>query len=286
MTAMNHDPDIFRTPRPGPATSMWTTWPPLRILALVVMLMAGNFSLQMIFFSLGGGLFLPVLIGAVGGVAVPLYYVATGANLPLRDDYSLHRPPPVMLAAAALVAVAALSPTSLLAQFSLRLHPADPQWMRFMAEAMPTGPAGIALAFVAVVVAAPLAEELVFRGLLHRLASHLWGPWPAAILSALIFGLLHGEPWYLFGLIGIGLVLALVYEATGSVLACWVTHAVHNAVSLGMMLWGEGAAGDPPPLTAVDWLIAAGSTLLLALLLAFLWQGRYPRPRHRDAGQG
>ena len=58
------------------------------------------------------------------------------------------------------------------------------------------------LAFGAVVVVGPLAEEIIFRGLIHRVFSRTWGPWPAIIASALVFGLVHGEPWYLLGLVG------------------------------------------------------------------------------------
>ena len=260
-----------------PPASMWTTWPALRILALAVMLMAGNFLLQIIFYGMGGGLFLPVLVGSVGGVVVPLRLLASRTGLPLRDDFGLHVPAIPVVLAAALMAVAALSPTSLLAQFSVRLHPPDAEWLNFMADNMPQGPVELALAFLAVVVAAPLAEELVFRGLVHRLASHLWGPWPAAVVSALVFGVVHGEPWYLFGLVGIGFVLAVVYEATGSLVACWITHAVHNAISLSMMIWGDDGGAEVPALSLVDGLIAGGSLVLLVLLSAYLWQNRPDR---------
>jgi len=154
-----------------------------------------------------------------------------------------------------------------------------------MAESMPDGPAAILLAFLTVVVAAPLAEELIFRGLLHRLASRMWGRWPAIMISSLVFRIVHGEPWYLFGLIGIGVVLAVVYEATGSVLACWVTHMVHNGISLAMMLWSEQATAEILPLTFTDWLVAGGSLVLLVLLSAFLLQSWRPAPAIRNPDQ-
>jgi membrane protease YdiL (CAAX protease family) len=238
--------------------------------------MAGDFVLQIVFYSLGGGLFWPVLLGTIGGVFVPVYLIARNAGLPLRADFSLHWRHPVILLGAGLMAVAALAPTALLAQLSLRLHPPGPEWTAFMAESMPEGPAAIALAFLTVVVLAPLAEEIVFRGLLHRLAAQVWGRWPAVIISSLVFGVVHGEPWYLFGLIGIGMVLAVVYEATGSVLACWITHVVHNGVSLTMMIWSDQPTSEAARLSLLDWVIASGSLVLLVLLGAFLLQSYRP----------
>lgn len=287
MGPMNDNPQLppylrRRPELPPPQVSLWTAWSPLRIVALAVMLMAGDFALQIIFYALGGGLFLPVLLGTIGGVFVPLVMVTRAGNLPLRHDFSLSVPSPLVLFGSALMAVAALSPTSLLAQFSLSLHPADPQWASFMAESMPTTPLGVALAALTVVVAAPLAEELIFRGLVHRLASGLWGRWPAAVVSALIFGIVHGEPWYLFGLIGIGLVLAVVYEATGSVVACWVTHMVHNGISLALMLGADDPVAAPAPLAVSDWLIAGASVVALVLLGGALMQ-HGTRLRHADS---
>ncbi len=290
-THMNHQPDIppLSPPQMTPgnsAASLWSTWPSSRILGLAVVLMAGDFVLQIIFYTMGGGLFLPVLLGTVGGVLVPLYLLARRAALPARQDFSLWWPQPLILVVAGLMAVAALSPTSLLAQLSLRLHPPDPAWTAFMAENMPTGPMATLLAFFTVVVAAPLAEELIFRGLLHRLAARAWGPLPAIVISSLVFGVVHGEPWYLFGLIGIGVVLAIVYEATGSVLACWITHMVHNGVSLAMMIWSDESTAEVAPLTITDWSIAAGSLVLLVLLSLFLLQARRPRRTNKNPDQG
>ncbi len=276
---MNNQPDMpplspaQQAPR-QPAPSLWSTWPSVHIFGLAVALMAGDFVMQIIFFSVGGGLFLPVLLGTVGGVFVPLYLLARNANLPARYDFSLWWRQPLIMVASALMAVTALAPTSLLAQLSTRLHPPTPSWTAFMNESMPEGTPAIILAFFTVVIAAPLAEELIFRGLLQRLFARAWGPWPAIIVSALIFGIIHGEPWYLFGLIGIGVVLAVVYEATGSVLACWITHMVHNGISLAMMIWSDQPTDEVVPLTTTDWAIAAGSLVLLVLLSRFLLQTR------------
>lgn len=251
---------------PPAAPSLWTAWHPLRILGLAFLLVGANFGCQVLIFNLGGGLFLPVLGGAVLGVLAPLALLSRWAGFSLRRDFDLAPPPLLTLVLSCLMALAALAPTSLLAEFSLRLHPVDPQWARILTENLPHNPWGLAVAGLAAVVAAPLAEELIFRGLVQRLAARTWGPWPAVVLSALVFGLVHGEPWYLFGLCAVGLVLGFLYQTTGSLLVCWAAHAIHNGVSLVMMYQGEGDFVTPTDLQPGDWALAGGSAAVLLVL--------------------
>lgn len=259
---------------------LWVSWGRGRILGLATLLMTGNFFFQILIYLFGEDLFLPVLAGAFLGVLVPVYLIARRWGFDLGRDFGLTMPHPLVLGAAGLMAICSLVPTSLLAELSLRLHPADPEWESFFREHLPTTTAGIILAVVTVVVVAPLAEEIIFRGLLQRLTSSLWGAAPAAVISALVFGIVHGEPWFLFGLIGVGLVLAFVWETTRSVTACWVTHAVHNSISLWAMLGNEGALAEPQGLSTGDWLLAAGSLLGLLLVGKFLLA--VSRPNHRS----
>ena len=291
MGPMNTNPDM-PTEHSGdelalePANSLWAIWSPLNILGLILVLVVGNTILQGIFYLLTGDLFLPALIGALGGVLAPLYFLTRRLGLPYRYDFSLGLSQPLVLLTAGLIALAALAPTSLLAQLNLLLKQPSAQWLALMEEALPTGALATALTILTVVVVAPLVEELVFRGLLHRLASRQWGPWAATSLSSLVFGLIHGEPWYLFGLVGIGVVLALVYEATGSVLACWVTHMVHNAVSLGMMLWSDQPTTETVPVTTTDVVISAGSLVFVVLLFVFLFRIHRPTRIRQSPDQG
>jgi len=124
----------------------------------------------------------------------------------------------------------------------------------------------IALTALAVVVVGPLGEEIVFRALLHRVAARTWGAWPAALVSSLVFGIVHLEPWFVLGLVGVGLMLAVVWTGTRSLLACWLAHAVHNALSLTMMVGAGAVAGEPGELTTRDLCLAGGGLLLVALL--------------------
>jgi membrane protease YdiL (CAAX protease family) len=266
--------DPFPTPpRPG----LWRTWSRLRILGLAAFLIAANFAVQLVVYGLGGGLMVPVLAGAVGGVGLPLVLLRRAGVLDLRADLALDRPDPATVVLVAVMALSALAPTSLLAELTVRLHPVDPEWAALYAENLPRGAGAVALAFLTVVVAAPLAEEIIFRALLQRLAAGMWGGVPGLAVAALAFGLVHGEPWYLLGLIGVGAVLGTVWLATGSLTACWIAHGVHNGVSLAWLLIQGDIAVEPTAITSGDWVLAGTSSLALLVAGGILLRRRIRR---------
>lgn len=89
---------------------------------------------------------------------------------------------------------------------------------------------------VAVVVGAPLVEELLYRGLVLRgIESRLRG-WPAAVLSAAWFAVAHLQPIQFVGLFVFGVVLAVCWQRTGRLGMGIVAHAAFNATSV-VMLW-------------------------------------------------
>jgi membrane protease YdiL (CAAX protease family) len=104
-----------------------------------------------------------------------------------------------------------------------------------------SGGAATALAILLAVVLAPVTEEIVFRGVLLRALAAKVGMWPAAILSSAVFAVIHFEvlfsqPLALVGLFTVGLLLAIAYHRTGSLLVPMVGHAVFNGVSVGLAL--------------------------------------------------
>jgi uncharacterized protein len=93
-----------------------------------------------------------------------------------------------------------------------------------------------ALLFV-MVVAAPLVEETLFRGiLLHRWARR-WGTPSGVVLSSAAFAIGHAE-WV--GHFVIGVAFAMLYLRTRSLWVPILTHAIYNgifAVPIGVSLW-------------------------------------------------
>lgn len=93
-------------------------------------------------------------------------------------------------------------------------------------------------------VVAPVAEEMVFRGLLYpALKSHL-GRGPALGVSAVLFGAMHGEWAYFLSLSLLGGVLAWVYDQSGRLGRAVVLHVLFNSVTCAVLLASRAL---PPP---------------------------------------
>jgi membrane protease YdiL (CAAX protease family) len=102
-------------------------------------------------------------------------------------------------------------------------------------------PVRIGLAVLATVVIAPLAEEVIFRGLLHRSLRRRLSLVPATLISSVLFAVVHvdvalSQPLALVGLAVVGVILALAYERTGSLVVPVVIHAVHNAITIALVV--------------------------------------------------
>jgi len=123
---------------------------------------------------------------------------------------------------------------------------------------------------VLVCVVAPIAEEFFFRGYFFTALRNWKGVWPAAILTGLVFGAIHGgsaPPGYLVPLAAFGFGLCLLYWRTGSLYPCIALHALNNSLAFGVTQgW--------------DWqipLVMLGANGVIALIMLGV-AGRAPRP--------
>jgi uncharacterized protein len=94
----------------------------------------------------------------------------------------------------------------------------------------------VALVLVAVLVCviAPMAEEFFFRGFLFGALRGYMKLWPAALITGLVFGLIHFKLEFLAPLAVLGVALCLLYAQTGSLLPCIALHSLNNSLAFGV----------------------------------------------------
>ena len=112
--------------------------------------------------------------------------------------------------------------------------PPEPQKIILDFAELPAGPKLVMMALA--VLAAPLAEEIFFRGLIFASLRARLGFWPAALASALIFGAVHMSLAQFASLALLGFAMAWLYNRTGSLWPSIAMHAVHNGVTLLMII--------------------------------------------------
>lgn len=129
---------------------------------------------------------------------------------------------------------------------------------------------------ITVVIAAPLGEELFFRGFAFQALRRSWGLVSAVLISGALFSFLHMDPVGFLGLMEIGVLLAALRWWSGSIWAAVLGHAVNNGIAGGAFLLGLEDPDVPPP----AWVLALGATLLIAgiALLARVLKRPSPAP--------
>lgn len=80
-------------------------------------------------------------------------------------------------------------------------------------------------------VLAPLFEETLFRGVLLPVLGQRWGPLPAVVVSALVFGLAHLSLGELVPLVVLGLGLGWLRWRSGRLAPCVLMHACWNGLT-------------------------------------------------------
>ena len=89
---------------------------------------------------------------------------------------------------------------------------------------------------ISTVIIAPIAEELVFRKLIID-RTNKYGGVVCIVLSALMFGLMHGNLYQFFYCFGIGLILGYIYYSSGRILPCMLLHATINFMGSIVPVW-------------------------------------------------
>lgn len=95
------------------------------------------------------------------------------------------------------------------------------------------------MALAAGAVAAPICEEILFRGFVLRSLAPL-GPHLAVWVSAVLFGLFHMDPVRFVPTLALGVVYGYMTAGTGSVRGSMVAHAVNNGLALTLAFAGGG----------------------------------------------
>ncbi len=126
-----------------------------------------------------------------------------------------------------------------------------------------------------VVVMAPVFEEIVFRGIIQNgLINNGIKPWKAIVFSAVIFGLVHGNPWQMLGAVLLGSVLGFVYFKTKSLLLPILLHAFNNLCSSLLIIYGN-TESFADFLHTSEWLLLLVG-IVMSSVFFYLFIKKYP----------
>ncbi|MBC7246801.1 MAG: CPBP family intramembrane metalloprotease [Actinobacteria bacterium] len=112
------------------------------------------------------------------------------------------------------------------------------EWLKGFFDVNARGLTGgdLILAGVIIVVAAPLCEELFFRGYLYPAMRDRLGVWAAVFLNGFIFSAVHFSLYGLLGRTLSGALFCLLYEYTDNLWSSVTAHALNNFVAFFLPL--------------------------------------------------
>ncbi len=238
--------------------------------------------LSFLFFNLVGALFLQwvgfhwtTIASEVFGIlgAAVLWHWVLGDAAAKWPSFRLGVSPVALLvvvAAAVSLGLLANTLASLLVELSPTMRGIAESYTEQLQELV-LGATGLerVLGLIGVCVAAPLCEEVLFRGTILQEQRKREGFWLAAIVNGVAFSLFHLNPVSAPGLALIGIFLAYVTIRSGSIWPAIVGHAAINTTSALVLpaIYPEAATAEVP-LEISGILVAIAA---LGALSALLW---------------
>ncbi|MGI6145620.1 MAG: CPBP family intramembrane metalloprotease [Clostridia bacterium] len=92
-------------------------------------------------------------------------------------------------------------------------------------------------------VAAPLSEELYFRGFLYPAIGKITGKLPAVIITSIFFSMLHFDLIRFIPIVIAGIWLNMLYIKTGSLYTSIMAHSVWNTIMILLLFFSQSAVG-------------------------------------------
>lgn len=140
---------------------------------------------------------------------------------------------------------------------------------------------------VLVVFAAPIFEEVLFRGRLYGLLRTKASPMVSVLLSSLMFGLMHLQPAVMLEGVLMGLLFSYAYLRSRSIFAPVILHMCNNALAYALKVLSYG---ERPLLELVDSrnyymaiYIASAVVVVISYVLMIRFVVRYNRRGARAA---
>jgi uncharacterized protein len=150
--------------------------------------------------------------------------------------WGIRRQPRQLLANAALVGLLLLFTRAVSMAWAAALRSVG--WMPTVPEGeqlsalFGTGLPGIVLTVAAVVVLAPIAEELIFRGVVLGYLAEKTGRWPGILVTAGLFSVTHMEAWVFIPTFVLSCALGWLALSRRSLVGAIVLHGLYNATAL------------------------------------------------------
>ncbi len=104
----------------------------------------------------------------------------------------------------------------------------------------PESTLGLIFLFLAIVVMAPIGEEIVFRGFLQKFLEEHWKDITRAVLvTSLFFAIIHFNPYWTIQIYILGIILGFLSWRTKSIIPSIILHSINNGMAFILTVFDE-----------------------------------------------
>ena len=208
------------------------------------------------------------VVGPLLGVVVPVYLVTHRFPAGFRKQILIRRPQALLAAQILIATLLVVVIVDYIYVLSAKFTTAPTEYVEGLKELKPSGGPAIVLTFLGLCILVPLAEEIVFRGLVQRVFTRNMGGALAIFLAGAFFGVIHLQPQMLLSMIAFGVFLGYLFYATSNLTYPILAHCAFNTVSyVQLVMLPVEKLDSVPPYTRSPWalLVATAATAYLLL---------------------
>ena len=223
--------------------------------------------IQQLFFEMDQ-LHAGVLVAPVLGIILPVYVIARRFPAGIRKQFFIRRPHWLLTLYVLVATLCVIVIVDYAYALSQKFMTTPDDYVEGLKELKPTGTAAIVMTFVGICVLVPIAEELVFRGLVQRVFSRNMGGVLALFLAGVFFGVVHLTPQLLLSMVAFGIFLGYLFFATSNLTYPILAHCVLNTVSFVQLLTlPEDELAAAAPYAQNYWILLLSFALVSYLLV-------------------
>jgi membrane protease YdiL (CAAX protease family) len=154
-----------------------------------------------------------------------------------------------------------------------QFNPVPREYMESLEILRPSNGWDFVMIFLGLCVLVPIAEEVLFRGMIQQIFTRSMGSVAGFLLAGLVFGAVHLNAHLLVSISFFGVFLSFVYFASGNLTYTIIAHALFNMIALIQLTFNGMGESPELPFYLRDVRFFVISAVMLVFFLYKIKQG-------------
>jgi len=216
---------------------------------------------------------LGISAGPIIGIILPVYLITRRFPSGFKSQLRIKPLRPVPTACVIVATLAVVVLVDFIYFHSQRFMPVPTDYIEGLKELKPTGWLAVAVTFAGLCIVVPIAEEIIFRGVVQRVFCRNMHPVFAVVLAGILFGVVHLTPQLLPSMIFFGIYVGYLYFATANLTYTMLAHGLLNTTAFVQLVFSTEEQLSAMPMYVRNPMVVGASFVVLALLVVRIRKG-------------